>query len=244
MKCGAGYARHTRFCSSCWAQGLVVLLPRRNPAEMDYTPAVATARELSRMAWGSVRQNAYPKLKLGAKCLLLVFGGPGSGKSTYSIRLADSIPGTALLVSGEEGHSPTVSARLLRCNVKRDDFLVIERATVDFVVNATISRKAVSLIIDSIAESVWRPDELRHVLSLAPTLDLLIAIMQVNKAGEAAGRTAYPHEADAIVHVENMQWSLIKSRYQDLNVGGDVLPPGFSHSEDHGAHGEHDEPNT
>ncbi|MGO9662406.1 MAG: hypothetical protein ACLP66_03745 [Polyangia bacterium] len=221
-----------------------MLLPRRNPAEMDYTPAVATARELSRMAWGSVRQNAYPKLKLGAKCLLLVFGGPGSGKSTYSIRLADSIPGTALLVSGEEGHSPTVSARLLRCNVKRDDFLVIERATVDFVVNATISRKAVSLIIDSIAESVWRPDELRHVLSLAPTLDLLIAIMQVNKAGEAAGRTAYPHEADAIVHVENMQWSLIKSRYQDLNVGGDVLPPGFSHSEDHGAHGEHDEPNT
>ena len=28
---------------------------------------------------------------------------------------------------------------------------------------------------------------MRHVLSLAPALDLLIAIMQVNKAGEAAG---------------------------------------------------------
>jgi hypothetical protein len=58
-----------------------------------------------------------------------------------------------------------------------------------------------------------------------PTLDLVIGVQQVTKDGAPAGLMALQHEADVQVTVEAMQWSLKKSRYQDLvGAGGDVLP--------------------
>jgi len=60
---------------------------------------------------------------------------------------------------------------------------------------------------------------------LVPSLDLLIGVQQVTKDGQPAGLMGLQHESDVQVAVEDMQWSLRKSRYQDLaNVGGEVLP--------------------
>jgi hypothetical protein len=80
-------------------------------------------------------------------------------------------------------------------------------------------------VIDSVQEASWSAKDLRHLLAVVPTLDLVIGVQQVTKDGAPAGLMALQHEADVQVTVEAMQWSLKKSRYQDLvGAGGDVLP--------------------
>ena len=225
LRCGAQYERHFPFCSACWSVGQIVPLPHRNRALVDYRPGISTARKVAQMGWGSVSQHAYPDLHLGVGSLVLDSGAPGSGKSTLSSRLANAVPGPALLVSAEEGISPTLAARLARCNVRRDDFHIIERPTVDQVVELASEKSVTSLVIDSVQECAWTAAELRHLLSVISSLAVLVAVLQITKGGEPAGAMALQHEADVHVVVEKMKWRLIKSRFQDLDgVGGDVLP--------------------
>jgi predicted ATP-dependent serine protease len=176
------------------------------------------------MDWGRVVQPAYPDLLLGIGALAEVSGPPGGGKSTYAAKMVNAIPGAALLVSAEEGIGPSLAARLARCQVRRDDFHIISRATVDQVVDLAVSKKVTALIVDSVHECAWSATDLRHLGEVVPTLVTVVAIMQVNKSGEPAGAMALLHEADVHVAVESMRWRLTKSRYQALEgVGGDVL---------------------
>lgn len=133
--------------------------------------------------------------------------------------------GPALLVAAEEGLGPTLASRLLRCNVKRADFHVLTRASVDTVVAYAVERKVVTAVVDSVQEGAWTAGELRHLLEVVPTLDLLVSVIQVTKEGLPAGAMALQHECDAHVAAEAMRWRLVKSRYQELaGVGADVQP--------------------
>lgn len=225
IQCGAVYGSHFPWCSSCWAQGQIVPVGRRLRAAVDYQPATSDARQLARMAWSSVEHATYPELKIGAGALMLVSGLPGAGKSSFACRLLDSIPGPVLLVAAEEGLSPSLSARLLRCAVKRADFSVITRASCDAVVERLRELHAVACVIDSVQEIAWQAAELRHVLGVVAGLTTLIATVQANKDGEPAGAMQIQHEADVVIAVESMRWRLVKSRYQDLGeAAGEVLP--------------------
>lgn len=193
-------------------------------AAVDTVPAISNARALSRQAWASIEQHAYPELLLGPGALVVVDGPPGAGKSSWACRLADAVRGPALLVSSEEGLGPTLTARLLRCAVKRDDFHVVSRASVDAAVELARKVGAVSLVLDSVQSAVWSSDELRHVLSVVDDLAVLIAVLQVRKDNLPAGSNTFIHEADVRVRVEDGRWALAKSRYQPLgDVGGGVL---------------------
>ena len=226
LKCGAQFAMRTSFCSACWASGSIVPLPHRSHADFDSVPGISNAKDVARAAWAQVRQNAFPDLILGASCLVEISGPSGSGKSTMASRLADSVSGPCLYVSAEEGLGAALASRLLRAGVKRSDFHICSRASVDQVIDLALSRKVISLVIDSIQECCWRADELRHVLAVIPTLDILVAVMQINKEGQPAGAYALQHEADVHAYCEKMRWRLLKSRYQPLDTaGGDVLPP-------------------
>lgn len=224
LACGALYEARFAFCSGCWAQGQIVPQPRRLSAEVDSLPGEASARDIARMNWQQVPHEVYAELVVGQGALVEVSGQPGAGKSSFACRLLDSIPGTVVLVSAEEGLSPSLSARLSRCRVARGDFRVLTRASVDAVVARTVELKAVALCVDSVSEVAWSASELRHILEVIPTLAVLIAVLQVTKQGLPSGANALLHEADVHVSVESMRWSLKKSRYQDLAaVGGDVL---------------------
>lgn len=223
LECGAGYEQHFPFCARCWRTGSIVPWASRPRAALDAKPGYATARDIARMAWRSVEQSAYPSLKLGAGALVLVSGPPGSGKSTMTARLLDAVKGPVLLVASEEGISPALSARLIRCGVKRDDFHVLSRATVDAVVAFAGEHEVVALAVDSVTEAAWTASELRHVLEVVPTLDLLVAVLQVTKSGLPAGAMALQHECDVHVAVDGMRWSITKTRYGEP-VSGDVFP--------------------
>jgi predicted ATP-dependent serine protease len=225
VECGALFAQHFAVCTSCWRPGSLIPLGHRLRAAVDYQPGVSNARALAGMAWKQVEHpGAYEDLVVGAGALVLVSGPPGSGKSSWSCRFGNAIKGPVLYVAAEEGISPSLAARLLRCNVQRPDFHVLTRASVDAAVAFAQTHKAVACVVDSVQEAVWTSQELRHVLEVVPSMVVLVAVMQVTKAGLPAGANAYQHECDVHARVEAMSWSLVKSRYQDLtDVGGAVL---------------------
>ena len=226
MECGAIYAEHFAICTSCWRSGSLLPVAHRLRSAVDYQPGVSNARALAGMMWKKVEHaGAYEGLTIGAGAIVLVSGPPGSGKSSFASRLVNAVKGPALLVAAEEGISPSLAARLLRCSVRRSDFHVLARASVDSAVAFAQKQKAVACVVDSVQEAVWSAHELRHVLEVVPSMDVLIAVVQITKAGLPAGAMAYQHECDVHVRVDTMRWGLVKSRYQDLaGIGGDVLP--------------------
>jgi len=224
-ECAMFFREHHPTCPHCLAQGQSLPVPHRSRADIDSQPGVASARDIARMTWAEVKQYACPGLVLGVGALLHMEGGPGAGKSTLACRLADSVQGPAILVSAEEAIGPSLASRLKRCAIKKPEFTVVTKASVDIVVEIAKSVRAMVLVIDSIQEAVWRADDLRHVLEIVPSLALLIAVLQANKAGQPLGRNEFAHEADVRIHCEAMRWRLIKSRYQPISdVGGMVLP--------------------
>lgn len=217
------YDRHYPSCAACMSQGAIRAVARRHRAAIDLIPAASTARDLSRMSWKMVDNTGYPELVLGAGALVEVVGLPGQGKSTFATRLADGVKGSVLYVAAEEGLSPSFSARLLRANVRRQDFHVLSRASVDAAAAFIRDNGIVAAVVDSVSAASWTAAELRHLLSISPSLDLLVAVLQVTKDGQPAGSMQLQHECDVIVRVDSMKWSLTKSRYQDLGVTGAVL---------------------
>ena len=225
LTCGTFWPQYWSSCPRCWDWGCVIPWGHRPTAELDSEPAEMTARELSRMVWSEIEQAAYPELKLGFAAFVAVYGHAGAGKSTWACRLADAVPGKALLVSAEEALSHSLAARLLRANIKGDDFVAVAGTSIDKIVAKARKHHAVTMVVDSVQLATWTASELRHAIEVL-RLSLLVAVSQVNKRGEPLGENALLHEADAVVSVEDMRWRLTKSRYQSLaGVGGDVLPP-------------------
>jgi predicted ATP-dependent serine protease len=224
--CGTNYDRHTPWCSTCASSGTVVLVGRRNAALVDFEAELTTARDLARAGWQHIDSAAYPSIRIGRGALVVLMGGPGDGKSSLASRLLDGLPGTVVYVSAEEPPGPSLAARLLRVAVKRADFLVVGRASVDQVVAICRESGAIGLAVDSVQVATWSPRDCRHLLAVLPRLEVVVAVAQVNKTGRIEGRNTLEHEADIVVECEELRWTLTKSRYQALGVAGasgDVL---------------------
>lgn len=223
FECGTFFTAYVATCTGCFEPRTLVRAGARPTAAIDFVPEVTTARALAKAAWTSVGSAAYPSLRLGRGAFGLVFGPAGNGKSSFATRLLDGLDGPVVLQSVEESVGPTLSDRLARCRVRRDDFFVVGRASADQLTDCVRSRRAVGLAIDSVQMAAFTPEELRHLLLVLPDLRVLVAISQVNKAGRVEGRERLLHEADVAIACEAMAWSIVKSRYQPAGVGGPVL---------------------
>lgn len=211
--CRTAYQAHVS-CLRCGEASFVVHRGERAHAEVDGLPEVTSARALVGMAWRSVSVTAYPTLQLGEGALVGVQGPSGGGKSTWTTRALDTASGPVVLVSAEEPPGPTLVARFVRCSAKRQDFIVIGRASVDQVVSVLNRHQAVALALDSLQVAAWSPRDLRHLIAVVPSLRFVIAVAQQNKAGLISGKNDFIHECDVIVECEELSWRLTKSRYQ------------------------------
>jgi hypothetical protein len=232
FECGTSFPTHRAACSSCFEAGTLLQAGARPSAAIDFVPEITTARALAKAAWTPTVSTAYPTLRLGRGALVLVYGAPGNGKSTFATLLLDGLAGPVVLQSIEESPGPSLAARLARCFVRRDDFFVVGRASVDQLVDCVRTRRAVGLAVDSVQLAAFTPEELRHLLLVLPELQVLVAVAQVNKRGRVEGRERLLHEADVAIECAEMRWSLVKSRYQPIDARGTVMPRGEPANED------------
>jgi predicted ATP-dependent serine protease len=224
LLCGAQYTEHRTACGSCWERGVIIDVGQRPRAETDGIVEAMSAVQIARLTWQEVRSRRYARMTFGRGCLAVLVGPPAAGKSSLLAGLIDGIDGPVLLLSVEEPIGPTLAARLLRVGVKREDFRVVSRATVDQLVAILNDVRAVAFGIDSFQPSLPTPRDLRHLLAVVPTLHLIAATSQVNRDGEISGSRELEHEADVVLHVDAFEWRLDKSRYQETQpeVSGEV----------------------
>ena len=224
LECGHFFERHVPWCPHCMCEGTVVLLGARSRSAFDAEPEIVSARDLARMHWQQAGTSAYPELQVGRGALVVVTGDPGSGKSSFVARALDGTSGPVVLLSAEEAPGPALASRLLRARVKRDDFMVIGRASVDQLVDLCRSHKAAALAVDSAQPANLNARDLRHLLTALPSIEALYAVAQVNAQGHIAGRRTLEHEADIVVRCAGLRWELSKSRYEPVGKTGDVMP--------------------
>ena len=75
---------------------------------------------------------------------------------------------------------------------------------------------AVALVLDSVSMTAIQPGDLRRLLEAAG-VDVVLFLLHATKDGMAAGPNAYLHEADVIVELAGMRWTVTKSRYQETD---------------------------
>jgi predicted ATP-dependent serine protease len=117
----------------------------------------------------------------------------------------------------EEGLNESFADKLRRLEVRYDDFYVEVPSTVAELVNVVRERSPRCVIIDSIQASSLIPRDVRAIASM--TAGLVVAVSQVNRAGDVSGSASWDHEADVLIQTEAMAFKTTKDRFGPLSQG-------------------------
>jgi len=191
-----------------------MLEPVRPRAQMRGELQQASAKDLVKRSWTMVDSKAYPEFVVGRGGLVALYGAPGHGKSTAATKWLNGVDGPVVYFSAEENLGPTVSSRLSRLGVNRDDFHVVGQGSIDDLVALCREAKARAVVVDSIGYTTLQPSDLRRFVE-SSGVRVLLFVLQVTKDGRAAGSNAFLHDADVVVRVEDKQLLVEKSRYQE-----------------------------
>lgn len=149
--------------------------------------------------------------------LVLISGGPGIGKSTLLLQIANNIAqkyGTVLYVSGEESEEQ-IKIRAERLGTLESSLLVVSETNMDLIEDYMRTLDPVFVIIDSI-QTIYKPEinsapgsvsQVRecagHVLRIAKGKDLpVFLVAHVTKQGQIAGPRVLDHMVDCVLFLE------------------------------------------
>ncbi len=218
--CGTRSSRLTEWCLNCARSGLICARTWR-PVDKILPPTPGlNAKSLAAMDQKIFRVGNYPDLFLGPGACVLGHGPPGAMKSTWALRVCESLR-PALYFPLEEGISPVLAGRLRRLEIRSEDIVFEMPRTLAGVFAAVEAHSPFCIVLDSIQCSTLSPED---VLSLARSRQgVVLAICQERKDGGLKGNNSWPHLADCVVKIDEGKWSVEKSRYQACNAGGSVL---------------------
>lgn len=216
-KCSAHYnVADLAFCNACLEFNTI--LPQSDRPRMWQGEQVVEACSVYKTP--TTTTLAPYDIRVGSSGVVTFFGPPGSGKSTGATKVADAFDGPVLYCSIEEGIGDSLRARLKRLEIHRKGLWFASHMTLGGIDTQIDAKEPGLVVIDSLSASVMTSDD---ILSLAHDKDVVVlAILQVTKAGLPAGENAILHDADVCVSFENLNWSLTKSRFQGTSAGGKV----------------------
>lgn len=138
--------------------------------------------------------------------LMMIYGKPGGGKSTYAIKFADYLSrnhGKTLYVSAEEKIGYTLQDKIKRNNATQVKYLAQlpeDLSGYDFV------------FLDSAQKLSLQLADIEHLHELYPKT-AFIFIYQSTKGGEARGSQTDKHEVDVVINVVTGTANIDKNRF-------------------------------
>ena len=218
--CRAVLREHGGLCPSCFRSGLIFSRYRRVADEYLPTVPGVTAQELARSLSRVFTVEACPGLLLGPGAFVVTHGGPGAGKTTQLLKVADSLqPSVAVML--EMGVGPLLASMLRRLEIVTQHVTFHEPRDLPAIFELAKTPQLRCLLIDSLSVSTLRPDDAR---SLAGANGIVVwGTLQETKSGTFRGSNEWAHAADVILSVADMRWTLTKSRYQEIGLQGTVF---------------------
>lgn len=222
LRCSAEYDSPRSLCAACYHMDTVFEAPARRRAAIDAQFESSTAKALVASSWTVLDvSDALPGVRIAPRSLVLLTGAPGAGKSTLALQLANCSARPVVLFAAEERLGQSVGDRLSRLGIRREDFHVVGRGSVDELVAFCRRVHAAVLVVDSVSASTLLAHDLRAIVNQL-TLDMLVGTVQVVKDGTMRGPRELAHECDLLVEVEGGRWRVLKSRYSATGAEGEV----------------------
>ncbi len=206
------------WCPGCRSVGVMRSPTRRAQGDAIACAARAwTAEDIVRGSW-DLHRCPETGLAWSAPTMFLCWGPAGSGKSTLACAIAaQRAPVT--IASLEESPGPPMARRLsLAGMAHRRDVHVLVKPGLQDILDA--ARAGHAIVVDSITVSTLQPEDLRGLTDAG--CPLLIGVLHATKAGDFKGSTAYTHEADVVLRVEQGAWTSEKNRYGASGASGVV----------------------
>lgn len=218
--CGAQAPERVEWCPRCGAVRSYFPSVTAPSAGILTDEAVVTARDL----WA--RHARFLDLPgdlvaitgrlPAAPFLLALYGPPGAGKSMLAYRMAaamaDATGRPVVIASTEEAFGPTVSDRLRRLEILRDDILITAANDLGVILRTVDTYLAGTVVIDSLTYSTLSGADLA-LLAREEGVAVIYAL-QGTKDGGARGPLGLLHHADVVVALERGGgWRREKTRF-------------------------------
>jgi predicted ATP-dependent serine protease len=208
LACSATYEERPPVCGLCrsWHALLpqpsqiggrdVAIGPRRRAGVV---PAGAMQPDASRAPYG----DPWAGWGLRGRHAVLLFGSPGSGKSTVATRMAVDAARRCevLYIAAEEGQSVALAERIRRagCTDLAQRRLAVSDARDARELADDLAQSSASIVVlDSLTELSISPASLVSMLADRSW----IGVSHANSRGGAYGGTEYAHAVDLVVRVE------------------------------------------
>lgn len=144
---------------------------------------------------------------------MMIHGGPGSGKTTFALQLANSLAAhngkRVLFVSSEEGIGQKLQAKIERLGLRSPSLYYASILPDNYADYDAI-------FIDSVISLGLTAEALRTLYRAAPHAAFVV-INQDTKDGKARGSLELMHDVDISCRCENLTASLEKNRYGDTS---------------------------
>jgi hypothetical protein len=136
---------------------------------------------------------------------LMIYGKAGSGKSTFSLKLADylaQLGKSVLYVAGEEKFGYTLHEKIVRLNISSPNLYLNDKLPTD------LSKYDV-VFIDSVNTLSLTPEDLEKL----PKSKAYVWIFQCTKEGNYRGSQEFEHNADSVIEINDMKATVHKNRF-------------------------------
>lgn len=194
------------------------LVLRGNNEKSESKPKVMTASEVAEKqfnVWnlGSAYADFLGSPEYGFSAL--VTGMAGQGKSTFCLKLAGYLAnnlGKVLFISSEEGQRMTMQNKIKSLKIESDKLHIAESKSKADLEKVLLDYPTPFVFIDSINHLGINADELEALKTKHPTRSF-ITIQQANKDGSYKGNSAFGHNTDVIIEVNNGKAVTTKNRF-------------------------------